>query len=67
MNIEPVQRATAILGSQSALAKSCNVSQPAVSGWLKGIRQPTGKSARAIELATGGLVTRGELRPDIFY
>lgn len=66
MNIEPVKRAIEMFGSQAKLAKQANLSQGAISKWIRGDGIPTGESAKLIEIATGGLVTRQELRPDIF-
>ena len=67
MNIvEPVQRAVGLFGTQAKLAAKANLTQGAISKWIRGDGIPTGESAKAIELATGGLVTRQELRPDIF-
>ena len=66
MAIEAVTKAISLFGSQAKLAKQISLSQAAVSKWKLGESLPTGKNARAIEIATGGRVTRGELRPDIF-
>ena len=66
MYIEPVKKAVSLLGSQAKLAEKISLTQGAVSKWVLGKSSPTGENARAIEIATGGLVTRQELRPDIF-
>ena len=66
MNTSPIHKAKDILKTQTALAKACSVSQPTVWAWLKGESKPRGENAKLIEIATGGLVTRQELRPDIF-
>lgn len=55
-----IQKAVEILGSQSALARACGVSQPTVNLWLKG----GGISvtlAQKIENATNGQVTVYEI------
>jgi DNA-binding transcriptional regulator YdaS (Cro superfamily) len=61
----PIDRAIAIAGGQSALAKWLGVSQAMVHKW-KGGASITPERAKQIEVATGGLVKRHELRPDIF-
>ena len=66
MSIEAVKKAISLLGNQAKLAKEISLSQSTISKWTHGKRLPTGKNARAIEIATGGRVTREELRPDIF-
>jgi DNA-binding transcriptional regulator YdaS (Cro superfamily) len=60
-----VQRAVDLLGSQSALARAVGKSQPAIYKWTHGKSLPTWQNAIAIERATGGRVTRHEVRPDI--
>lgn len=52
--------------TQTALAKSLSVSKGLVSQWVGGKTSITATRAKQIEEATGGLVTRHELRPDIF-
>jgi len=64
MNIH-IKNAIEILGGQSKLAESCNVSQPAVHKWLHG-GHIAPKSAVAIERATAGEVKRVDLLPEIF-
>ena len=67
MNIhDQISRALSFAGSQKALALIAGVTQPAVSGWVTGRKQPSVLSAIRIEAATGGLVTRSDLRPDIW-
>lgn len=59
-----IDKASKILGSQAALAKALGVEPMAVSHWrTRGV--PVGR-CKAIEEATGGQVTRSELRPDVF-
>lgn len=52
--------------TQTAFADELGVSQGLVWQWLKGETTITAERAMAIEKATGGLVSRGELRSDIF-
>lgn len=61
---EALERAVDLAGGQSALARICNVGQPAVWKWLQsGKRLPAGH-VLAVERATG--VSRHLLRPDIY-
>lgn len=60
----PIDVAADCVGSQSALASRLGVTKAAVHQWkLKGRQVPLEHCA-AIEAATGGKVTRRELRPD---
>lgn len=67
MATKPLKRAVQIVGSQSALARAIGdgVKQQNVWYWLENDVVPA-KRCVAIERATGGLVTRHDLRPDIF-
>lgn len=60
----PLQRAIGKAGSQKALAEQVEVSQQAISKWLKNGGVVPAETAVKIERATG--VTRRELRPDLF-
>lgn len=42
------------------------VSYPAVCHWVSGFRRPSPDRALSIERATNGVVTRHELRPDLY-
>lgn len=53
-------------GSQQALADHVGVVQSAVANWLKRGRVPS-EHCLAIEIATGGVVGRKDLRPDDFW
>ncbi|WP_010323009.1 transcriptional regulator [Marinobacterium stanieri] len=53
-------------GKQQGLAEACDVSQGMVSGWLHNRYEITWEMAKRIEKATGGSITRYDLRPDIF-
>lgn len=59
-----LRKAIDALGSQAELARKLDVSDMAVSQWKK--RGVPPERCRDIEAATGGAVTRYELRPDIF-
>lgn len=50
------------------IAEACGVTPPAVRHWANGIRRcpPDLETIEAIEEATGGSVTRHDLRPDVF-
>jgi TorA maturation chaperone TorD len=62
----PLERAVAIAGGQSALARKLGVKQANVWHWLNRAEHVPAEQAIAIEHATGGQVVRGELRPDLF-
>lgn len=51
-----------------AIAEACGVTPQAVRHWSNGTRRPPCdlESVKAIEAATGGEVTRHDLRPDVF-
>ena len=63
--VEAIALAIAMFGSQQKLAAACGVSQGAVHKWLYGGRV-SAENAVAIERATGGLVSKAALRPDLF-
>lgn len=62
----PIERAVAIVGTQSALAAHLGVSRQFINQLYNGTRQVPPKMVLDVERATGGNVTRYELRPDIF-
>ena len=63
-NLSSIDRAIAALGSQQALADALGIRSPSISEWKdRGV--PPGRCI-PIEQATGGAVTRYELRPDVF-
>jgi DNA-binding transcriptional regulator YdaS (Cro superfamily) len=66
MKNDALSRAVELVGGQSALARSVGVSQATVWYWLNKMPHAPAEFVVAIEAATGGEVTRGELRPDIF-
>lgn len=60
----PIERAIEIAGGVVALSQLLGVTAPAVSQWKRaGV---PAERCLAIEQATGGAVTRYEMRPDIF-
>ena len=65
---EALRRAIKIVGSQEKLAEKLGITQGAVSHWFNknvGLIPPLDYVVE-IEKATGGKVTRYELRPDFF-
>lgn len=62
----PIARAVELLGSQANLARAIKKTPVEVHQWLHGKRPVPATSCRAIEKATGGEVTKEELRPDVF-
>lgn len=54
-------------GRQSALAKTLGVHAPDLSRWASGARPVPLEHCAAIERATGGAVTRRDLRPDDWH
>lgn len=62
-----LERAIAILGDQSKLAAAIGLKQGHVWHWLrKANKRVPAEHVIKIEEATGGQVTRHELRPDIY-
>lgn len=62
--INAIEKAIKCVGTHKICAELCGISRQAVTRWLK-----TGIPARhviALEKATGGKVTRYELRPDLY-
>ena len=53
-------------GTQQKMALAIEVTQQTVSDWKKGRIKPSQKTAKRIEVATGGAFTRAEIRPDVF-
>jgi DNA-binding transcriptional regulator YdaS (Cro superfamily) len=63
--LKALDRAIAILGTQKALAEALGVSREAINAYRKLGRAPA-ERCLDIETATHGLVTRYQLRPDIY-
>ena len=61
-----IKKAIDLLGRQKDLAKELNVKQQAISLWLREAQKPSAMNAIKIEQVTLGLVSRAEIRPDIF-
>jgi len=52
--------------SQTELARRVGVTQGMVWQWMNGHRRIAAEKVLAIEEATGGKVTRHEMRPDLY-
>lgn len=63
----PIASACEIVGGQGQLARIVGVSAGAVSHWVRGYRPIPVERCAAIEVATGGKVTRRDLRPDDWH
>jgi DNA-binding transcriptional regulator YdaS (Cro superfamily) len=63
-----LQRAVRIAGGQSALARACGkgCKQQHVWNWIHRDHKVPAEFVLAIERATGGRVSRHQLRPDIY-
>lgn len=61
-----ISRAVEAVEGQAALAKVLGVTPQQVNQWVLGTRPVPPGRCRAIEDATGGVVTRYDLRPDVF-
>lgn len=59
-----LDRAIAIAGSQSALARKCGVAQQTVWYWRNRKGAVPAEKVLDVERATEGVVTRHDLRPD---
>lgn len=64
MSTTALERAVALAGGQSALARICGVSQPSVWAWLKNDKPLPAEHVLKVEAATG--VSRSDLRPDLY-
>lgn len=62
--MKPLEKVTKLLGSQKMIAKVLGISQQAVSDWRS--NAIPGRHVIALEKATGGKITRYELRPDLY-
>lgn len=61
-----LERAIEHFGTQAALADAIKRSRTMVHYWVRRGSRISAEDAAKIERATGGQVTRAELRPDIF-
>lgn len=59
-----IRKACDLVGSQAALAKLLGVTPASVNQWVSGIRPVPTSKCSSIERATGGAVTRRDLRPN---
>lgn len=64
--MSPLARAIDIVGGQSALSRAIGCKQQSVWNWLHKQKRVPAEFCIQIERATGGKVTRHELRPDIY-
>ncbi|MCG7598843.1 helix-turn-helix domain-containing protein [Halomonas sp. McH1-25] len=60
-----LEKAIKAVGSQSALARACGVSQQAVQQWVVSGKVPATRVQRVV-VASAGTVTAVDLRPDVF-
>jgi DNA-binding transcriptional regulator YdaS (Cro superfamily) len=63
--MDAISQAIEICGTQAALAEAIGVTPQAVNQWVTKGQVPIERVV-AVEQATGGKVTRQQLRPDIF-
>ncbi|UPG86826.1 helix-turn-helix domain-containing protein [Luteibacter aegosomatis] len=63
--MHPIDRVIEIVGGQEKLASILAIKSPSISGWRMRNRVPAERCI-AIERATNGIVTRYDLRPDVF-
>lgn len=66
-NNTSVEKAIKIVGGGAKLARLVGVKAPTVSQWLKYTRPVPPIRCIAIESATGGIVSRRDLRPDDWH
>ncbi len=59
-------RAVKLVGGQSAMARACGIKQGHVWAWLNKTSKCPAEHVLSIEQATGGTVTRHQLRPDLY-
>lgn len=65
-NANHIERAVSIFGSQKKLADAMSCSQQHVSLLIRGAVRVTAEMALAVDKATDGVVSKHDLRPDIF-
>lgn len=64
--MDALLKAIEVMGGVTKLARAIGTGQNTVSNWLLEGRKVPAERCLPIERATGGLVTKEELRPDIF-
>lgn len=65
-NLGALERAIAIAGGQSALARAMGLRQCHVWSWLKRNKRVPASQVIKLEKAVNGIVTRHDLRPDLY-
>lgn len=63
--MSPIDKAIRLIGGKTATARVCGVSRQTVHAWVVDNRIPA-EHAPSLEAATKGMVTRSELRPDLW-
>jgi len=66
MSNPALERAIDLLGSQAALAKALKTKPQNVWNWINRDEKVPAEQVLPIEAATGGKVTRHQLRPDLY-
>lgn len=66
MSIEALEKAVAIAGGQTALAKLIGRDQGTIWAWLNTTKRVPAEEVLPIEKATNGQITRYQLRPDLY-
>lgn len=66
MDLSAIKAAVAKLDGQASLASAIGVHKVVVNQWVRGMRPIPARWCIPIETATGGEVTRHDLRPDVF-
>ncbi|MEW5248642.1 helix-turn-helix domain-containing protein [Microbulbifer discodermiae] len=61
-----ISKAVSLVGTQKKVADMLKIPPACVSQWCNGVRGVPPRHCRRIEQATNGVVTRYDLRPDIF-
>lgn len=64
--MDAITRSIEAVGGQVHLARRLGITPAAVNQWVRGLRPVPAERCRAIEAATAGVVTRYDLRPDVF-
>jgi len=64
--LQPLENAVEIVGGQSALARLCGLKQGHVWAWLNKSGKCPAEYVLNVEEATAGVVTRHQLRPDLY-
>ncbi len=66
MSLKALEKAVDLAGGQTALANLLGVTQGRIWNWLNRDQKVSPEMVIAIETATGGKVSRHDLRPDIY-